>query len=146
MSAKIQPHEDYERIEEQRTSSERTFGLVMAVIFLIVASLPLVHGAIQDLHWWAVIVAAAFATAAIVWSPALRPLNALWLRVGHLLHILISPIVIGLVFFVVVVPTGLLLRVLGRDHLRLRRNPSSPSYWVTRQSIESGSGAMNNQF
>jgi hypothetical protein len=146
MNTKIQPHESYERIEEARMPSERSFGLVMAAFFVVVALFPLLHGSGHDLHWWAFGVAAAFAAAGFFWTSALRPLNWLWLRLGRFLHSVISPIVIGLVFFAVVWPIGLILRALGRDHLRLRRNPSSPSYWVPRGAIEAPPDAMKNQF
>ena len=136
-------HESYERVEEHANPSERSFGFVMAIFFTLITLFPLVHGAGAVLHWWAFGIAMAFAGAALFWNAPLKPLNWLWLRFGSLLHRLVSPIVTGLVFFVVVVPTGLIMRAFKVDHLRLRRDPSLPTYWINSESTETD---MKDQF
>jgi fermentation-respiration switch protein FrsA (DUF1100 family) len=138
-------HENVERNEETAGGSERSFGLVMAAFLAIVGLLPLSHGS-RSLHWWALGLAAAFALAAFFWTAPLKPLNWLWFRLGHLLHRLVSPLVIGLVFFFAVLPTALILRALGKDHLRLRRDPTSASYWVERNPAQADPDSMKNQF
>ena len=78
-------HEDFTRQEEVRGSSDRSFGLVMAACFCIVALLPLLHGPLSAIRWWALATAAAFLTLALLWTAPLRPLNRWWLKLGLLL-------------------------------------------------------------
>jgi hypothetical protein len=141
----IEMDENFDRNDDVSAGSDRAFGLVMAVFFVIVALFPMIHGS-GSLHWWAFGVAAAFAVSALFWTTPLKPLNWIWLRLGYLLHRLVSPLVINLVFFLVVLPTALIMRALGKDNLRLRRDPKSVSYWVPRDPMDSEPDAMKNQF
>jgi hypothetical protein len=140
----MQTHELFDRKHEVAEPSERSFGLVFACFFIFVAGLRMLHGH-ADAAWWAV-VAGIFALLAIFWKAPLAPLNRLWARVGRLLHAIVSPLVMGLIFFVAVVPTGLLLRLLGRDLLRLRRDPALTTYWVARTASTARQDAMRDQF
>lgn len=123
--------------------SERTFGLVFAALFLIIGCRPLISG--LSPHWWAFVVAAAFAAAAFVAPAALKPLNWLWHRFGLLLHKVMSPLILGGVFFLAVTPVAFIMRLTGKDVLGLRRN-SAASYWIARETPGSDPDSMKRQF
>ena len=112
-------------------SSDRAFGLVFATVFLLIALYPLFFGA--GIRWWAAVVAAVFGACAVAVPRLLAPLNRAWTRFGLVLHKIVSPVVLGIMFFGVILPTGLLMRLLGKDPLRLAFDPAAPSYWITRQ-------------
>ena len=109
-------HEPLRRTAVIEGSSNRSFGLVFATVFLIIAAYPLLFG--SAFRWWSLAVAAAFGLAALFAPATLAPLNRLWTRFGLLLHRLVSPVVLGVMFYLVVTPTGLLMRALGKDPLR----------------------------
>lgn len=121
-------HEDLSQRHEVKSSSERAFGVVFAAVFAIVGLWPLVHG--DALRLWALAISAVFLVLALVWTAPLRPLNWLWTRFGLLLHAIVNPVVMGLLFFGTVLPIGLILRLSGKDLLNLRRNPAARSYWI----------------
>ena len=112
-------------------SSDRTFGWVMTAFFSLVGLWPLLHG--HAWRGWALALAAIFALAAWLMPRLLAPLNRLWTRLGLLLHKITNPIVLGLAFYGVIAPIGLLMRLTGRDPLRLKRDAASASYWIERQ-------------
>jgi hypothetical protein len=91
-------------------------------------------------------VAAAFAILALLWPALLAPLNKLWLKLGLLLFKVVNPIVLGLLFYVIVAPIGLLMRALSKDPLRLRREPEALSYWIVRSPPGPEPDSMKNQF
>jgi predicted membrane metal-binding protein len=124
--------------------SDRSFGLVFAAVFAIVALLPLKNGGEPRL--WAGIAAAAFLAVALVWPKALKPLNKLWFLVGMALHHVVTPLVMGLLFFVTVTPIALLMRVAGKDPLRLRRDDAAASYWIVRNPPGPDAESMRRQF
>ncbi len=140
----MQTHEQFERHHEVAASSERSFGLVFAGFFGIVAAVRAWH-AQADSAWW-LGAAVAFALLALFWTAPLAPLNRLWGRLGRLLHATVNPVLMGLVFVVAMVPTGVVLRLLGKDLLRLRRDPAATTYWVTRTASADRQGAMKDQF
>jgi Saxitoxin biosynthesis operon protein SxtJ len=137
-------HEDFSRQEEITPSSDRSFGLVIAIFFLIVGFWPLAHA--EPVRWWALGAAAMFAVLALLWTAALAPLNKLWTKLGLLLYRIVSPIVLGLLFYLTVTPIALLMRLLGKDPLRLRRDPDGASYWVIRTPPGPTPESMKNQF
>jgi Saxitoxin biosynthesis operon protein SxtJ len=137
-------HEDFSRQEDIKPSSDRSFGLVIATFFLIITFWPLIHA--EAVRWWALAVAAAFAVVALVWTAALAPLNKCWTKLGILLYRIVSPIVLGLLFYVTVTPIALIMRLLGKDPLRLRRDPDAASYWIDRTPPGPGPESMTNQF
>ena len=137
-------HEDFSRKEHVKASSDRSFGLVMAAICLIIALWPLIHA--EPVRWWALGLAAVFAALAFIWTAALAPLNKLWLKFGLLLHTVVSPIVLGFLFYVTVTPIALLMRLLGKYPLRLRRDPDAASYWIERTPPGPAPESMKNQF
>jgi len=137
-------HEDFSRQEKIKPSSDRSFGLVIATFLLVIAFWPLLRG--EPVRWWALAVAAVFAALALLWTAALAPLNKCWTKLGVLLYRVVSPIVLGLLFYVAVMPVGLLMRALGKDPLRLRRDPDAASYWIDRTPPGPTPHSMNNQF
>jgi hypothetical protein len=137
-------HEDLAREDDIVGSSDRAFGLTLAAVFAVIGVVRLVLGH-SYWEWWlgAAVVMLAFALA---WPVALAPLNRLWLRLGLVLYKIVNPVVMGLVFFTTVVPIGLLMRALGKDPLRLRRQPSADSYWIAREPPGPEPDTMKNQF
>ena len=124
--------------------SDRSFGLVFAAFFAVVALLPAIHGA--PVRWWALVAAGAFAAAALFVPRALHPLNRLWLALGLLLHRLVNPVVMAVMFYGAILPMALLLRALGKDLLRLKREPQAASYWIAREPPAPAPGSMSKQF
>ena len=137
-------HESYDRPQDVQSSSNRSFGLVFAAVFAAIGLLPLVHGG--ALRLWALAVSAAFLLVALVVPSVLRPLNRLWLKFGLLLHKIVSPIVLGIMFFLVITPIGMYLRARGKDPLRLKPNRQSKSYWIDRVPPGPAPESIKDQF
>jgi hypothetical protein len=124
--------------------SNRAFGIVFAVLFGIIALWPVMSGA-----WprpWASVVAGAFLVVALFAPWLLSPLNRAWFYFGLALHRVINPIVMGIIYYGTVVPMGLLLKLRGKDLLRLKRDPSAASYWIPRDPPGPPRGSMTKQF
>jgi hypothetical protein len=139
-------HENLDRREEVKEPSNRAFGLVMAGFFSILAVLPWFHAEPAPMRWWAAAISVAFAGLALLWSAPLAPPARLWGRFGLLLHKIVSPIILGLLFYAAIVPVGLLMRAFGKDPLRLRRDAAADSYWIPRQPPGPSPESMKNQF
>lgn len=144
MSQRSNFHEDLDRAAEPKAGSERGFGLVFAGFFAVIALLPLVGGG--AVRWWALGLAAALLGLALGMPAVLGPLNRLWFRFGLLLHKLTNPILMGLIFYFAVTPTALILRLMGKDLLRLRFEPGAESYWIERRPPGPEPETMRNQF
>jgi len=127
-----------------RQSSDRTFGLVFATLFFVVAALPL----LRDAPWrtWSLIVALVLLGISLFAPRLLAPLNLIWTRFGLLLNRIVSPVVLGVLFYGVVMPTGLLMRLFGKDPLRLKFNPQARSYWIERTPPGPDAASLKNQF
>jgi hypothetical protein len=136
-------HEDLSRTHEVKASSNRSFGWVFSAVFLIVAVWPLFSG--RALRGWPLIIAAAFALVTVVAPKLLSLPNRLWLRFGLLLNRIISPVALAILFYLVVTPVGALMRVLGKDSLRLRRSDAT-SYWIKREPPGPRPDSLNHQF
>ena len=136
--------EGHRAVDETGPGSDRNFGLVMAAAAAILGCLPLLR--LGAPHWWLLAAAVAFAALALIIPRALHPLNYLWFRLGLLLHRMMSPLIIGAVFFLCVTPIGLLMRLFGKDVLSLRRRADLPSYWIIRDPPGPEPGTMTNQF
>lgn len=137
-------HESFRSTDEVKVGSERAFGLVFAAVFVIVALFPLLGDG--GVRYWALGVALVFVAVAFLAPRLLRPLNIVWFRFGLLLHAIVSPLVLGILFFVTVMPTGLIMRLLGKDLLSLRRDESAQSYWIPREPRGPAPETMKNQF
>ena len=144
VSMSTQFHEDLRRDEDIPRASERSFGILFTVVLAAVAAWPVATGA--GIRWWAVALAAVFAALAACRPQLLAPLNSAWLALGGVLHRIVSPVVLGLVYVIAVVPTGLFLRLAGRDPLRLKLDRKAATYWQRREPPGPPPGSFKNQF
>jgi len=139
-----QTHEDFGREEEVKSSSERAFGIVFAVVFSIIGLFPLLHG--NAVRWWSLVVAAVFLALAYLAPRALAPLNRVWLKFGLLLHAIVNPVVMAFLFFSTVTPIGLIMRAMGKDPLRLKLDAGAKTYWIERTPPGPAPDTMPRQF
>jgi predicted membrane metal-binding protein len=137
-------HEDLKREHAAKLSSERSFGLVVAAAFAIVALGPLLRH--HSLRAWALYPAALFVVLGIALPKSLAPLNRLWFKLGLLLNRMVSPVVLFVLFFAVFTPMGLLLRIFRKNLLGLRRVESTASYWIPRAQPAPLGASLKNQF
>src|SRR5512134_397363 len=112
----MKTHDQLEREHEVAVSSERSFGFVFAVVFAVLAAVR-AWGSHADAAWWLAI-ALAFAVLAQFWQAPLAPLKRLLWRFGNVLHDIVNPVIMGLLFVVSIVPVGLVMRLAGKDLLR----------------------------
>ena len=133
---------DIDEHDAVAVSSERSFGLVFAVVFLIFGLWPLISN--NSPHWPLLVISVGFGITALFLPKTLKPLNILWFKFGLLLGKVVGPIVMGLIFFLAVTPTALIFKLRRKDLLNLNRNDSSKSYWIPRD--ETTSGSMRDQF
>jgi len=137
-------HENLARNDAVKQGSERQFGLVFAAVFAFIGLIPLVGG--DPPRWWALIPAVAFAAVAFAYPKVLKPLNFWWFKFGLLLHRIVSPVVLGLMYGLAVVPVGLAMRAFGKDILKLRFDRDAPSYWIDRSPPGPDPQTMKNQY
>ncbi len=137
-------HEEFSRVQEIERSSDRSFGFVFAVVFVLIGLWPLMHG--REPRWWAFAIGAAFAAIAVALPRLLGPLNVLWTRFGLLLGRIVSPIALGVLFYLVIAPLGLFIRLAGKDPLRLKRDLEATSYWIAREPPGPPPASMTRQF
>ena len=124
-----------------KAGTERNFGLVFAAVFLIISLYPLWFE--KNIHLWACIIAFISFFFAIFLPKALVLPNKLWFKLGSFLGAIVSPIIMGMIFFLTVTPTGMIMRLLGKDILNQKINKTIKSYWI--KKIKSVS-SMKNQF
>lgn len=139
-----QTHENYTREEHIEGSSDRGFGLVFAGFFALLVGLSLWRG--SETWHYTLPVAVAFLVIAYTVPRVLAPLNRLWMKFGLLLYKVMNPIVLGLLFFVTIMPIGLAMRAFGKDFLRLRLDRNAKSYWIDRTPPGPPPQSMKNQF
>ena len=120
--------------------SNKSFGIVFCIFFLIVSLYPLINS--ESIRLWSIILSGIFLILGLLNSRVLTPLNILWFKFGILLGRFVSPIVMGLVFFLVVTPTGIIMRLFKKDLLKLKKNNSN-TYWINKEESKSD---MKNQF
>jgi len=137
-------HETLAREAEVKSGTDRSFGLVMAGACGVIAGLGFWSGTSRWPYWLAA--AVLFATAALLWPAILAPLNRIWFRFGRLLHRIVNPLVMGLLFFVVITPFGLVMRLFGKRPLALKFDRDAPSYWLARDARELQPGPMTRQY
>ena len=137
-------HEDFSREHAVKASSDRAFGLVFAALFGIIGLWPLAGGGAA--RWWALVVAVAFAVLAFIAPKLLRPANRLWQKLGRGINRVVGPVVTGLIFYGAVTPTGVIMRILGKDPLRLKLYPKAESYWIERRPPGPAPDTMPYQF
>jgi hypothetical protein len=144
MKSKDLAHDSLTRSDDVKLGSDRNFGIVFAVFCAIVAGIQL--GFSHHFSWPWVAASCAFITAALLKPGLLHPLNVLWFKFGMLLHHIITPVVLGLMFFVVFTPIGLWMRIVRKRPLNLRFDPDAKTYWVERKPPGPPSESFKNQF
>ena len=127
-------------MDEVKIGSNRSFGIVFFVVFLIIATFPLMNG--DELRLWSLTISVVFLFLGLINSKILNPLNKLWFKFGVFLGKIISPLVMGIIFFLLVTPIGLLMRLLNKDLLNLKLNKKE-TYWIEKIDTKS---KMKNQF
>lgn len=134
----------YNGTEALKEPSARSFGLVFTAFFALIGMIPVLNGRWPSV--WLEAIAAVFLSVTLLCPGVLAPFNRLWFRFGLLLHRIANPIVMGAVFFLVVTPTALIMRGLGKDLLRLRRDRVARSYWIERRPPGPDPKSLKNQF
>ena len=120
--------------------SNRNFGIVFAIVFLIISLWPLLSQ--NEIRYWSLILSIIFFTLGLINSKLLLPLNKIWFKLGIFLGNFIAPIVMGIIYFFVVTPTGLIMKMLGKDLLNLKKS-NKDSYWIKKDNSNS---SLKNQF
>jgi hypothetical protein len=137
-------HEDYARDEDLQGSSDRGFGFVFTGFFALVGGVKLYTGHDWALYWFAG--SAAFLAASLLAPQILGPLNRLWMKFALLLYTVMNPLTMALLFFLVVTPIGVVMRLAGKDFLRKRLEPEASSYWLPRDPPGPAPDSMKQQF
>ena len=112
---------------KKKKNTNRSFGILFFIVFSIISIWPVLSGG--ELRLWSFILAIIFLIMGITKSRFLTPFNIAWIKFGELLGVIISPLIMGLVYFLVVLPIGILMRVLGKDLLSLKFNKNIETYW-----------------
>src|SRR5438093_1623729 len=124
-------HEQLHRTDDVKGPSDRSFGITFSVMGAILALWPLLDN--EAPRWLLLGVVAALAAVSVTVPQILRPLNRIWLQIGLLLHRIVSPIILGIVFYGLLTPLGLAMRSVGKNPLRLHFEKDAPSYWIHRR-------------
>tara|TARA_X000001036_G_C20022593_1_gene539299 strand:+ start:98 stop:481 length:384 start_codon:yes stop_codon:yes gene_type:complete len=127
-------------MDNVKISSNKSFGIVFSIVFLLIAIYPLINN--DELRIWSLVIAIIFLVLGLINSKVLTPLNKLWFKFGLLLGRIVSPVIMGIIFFLVVTPTGIIMRMIGKDLLSLKFNKGK-SYWIEKTGPKS---KMKNQF
>jgi len=124
-------------LPESALPSDRKFGWTFAALFVLVGALS---------HPWLIALGALFAVVTVTRAELLAPLKRAWMRLGELLNRVVSPVVMGVIFFAVFTPVGLVMRAFGRDALSLRYEPKADSYWKRREPPGPSEDSFRNLF
>ena len=127
-------------MDDIKISSNKSFGIVFSIVFLLIAIYPLINS--EELRIWSLIIAIIFLILGLINSKVLSPLNKFWFKFGLLLGRIISPVIMGIIFFLVVTPIAFTMRIIGKDLLNLKFNKDK-SYWIEKTGPKS---KMKNQF
>ena len=127
-------------MDDIKVGSNKSFGIVFFVVFLLISLYPLINN--ESIRLWSLIISLIFLISGILNSKILSPLNKVWFKFGILLGKVISPIIMGIIFFLVVTPIGFIMRLLGKDLLNLKYSDIK-SYWIEKSGPKS---KMKNQF
>ena len=126
--------------EDIKLGSNRSFGIVFFAVFLLISLYPLLNN--EHIKIWSLAISLIILTLGLLNSKLLLPLNKIWFKFGIFLGKIVSPLIMGIIFFLVVTPIGLLMRMLGKDLLNLKFN-TQKTYWIERDNVKS---KMKNQF
>ena len=128
-------------MDDIKIGSNRSFGIIFFIIFLLVSLYPLTND--ESIRYWSLIISMIFLVLGLFNSNLLSPLNKIWFRFGILLGKLISPFIMGVIFFLVVTPIGLIMKIIKKDLLNLRFRKDKETYWIEKTEPKS---KMKNQF
>lgn len=147
MAQETHIHEDFHRPHAVKGSSDRTFGFVFAAVFLVVALWPLRPdpSVVSAVNWWALAIAIGLLAVAVGRPRLLAPANRHWLQFGLLLQRIVNPLVMAVLFFAVVTPFAVAMRLAGKDPMRRKSDSAAATYWLERERAPAHS-SMNNQF
>ena len=123
-----------------KISSNRSFGILFSIVFAIISFWPIISG--DPLRLWSIPISVIFLVLGLLNSKLLNPLNIVWVKFGELLGRIIAPIVMALIYFIIVTPIGLFMRLIGKDLLNLKFSKAN-TYWIKR---EKKVGSMKKQF
>jgi predicted membrane metal-binding protein len=137
-------HESFVRNTAEESSSDRSFGLVFTAFFALVGLWPMIHK--RPFRLWALVLSAIFLLVALAAPKILHPLNVIWTHFGRLLAKVTNPIITGIMFYVIFTPAGVVLRLLGKDLLRLKYDRNATTYWIARDPAGLVPESMRNQF
>jgi hypothetical protein len=137
-------HENLSEHGEALGGSNRSFGFVFTVVFLVLGLFPMLDGGAVVLEL--VAIAGLFLAVALVFPKALGPLNRLWTKFGLLLGAIVNPVVLGIVFYGVLTPIAIAIRLGGKDPLRLKPTPDARTYWIDRTPPGPAPESMKQQF
>ena len=124
----------------EKISSNRSFGILFSIVFALIAVWPLMYQG--ELRLWSILISLVFLFLGLINSRLLYPLNVIWVKFGELIGKIVAPLVMAIIFFIILTPIGLLLRLAGKDLLKIKLN-KNPSYWINR---EKEPGSMDRQF
>ena len=127
-------------MKELKIPTNRNFGIVFFIVFLLIGLWPLISS--EDPRYWSLIISFIFLFLGLLNSKILKPLNYLWYKFGIFLGNIVSPIVMGIIFFLVVTPIGIIMRILKKDILNLKKN-NKDTYWIKRKDSKT---SMKKQF
>ena len=125
----------------RKINANRGFGIVFFIVFLIISFWPTIEG--QSLRLWSLAIALIFLVFGLLNSKLLSPFNLIWIKFGEVLGRIIAPIAMGIVYFIIITPIGLFMRLIGKDLLRTKFSNKLESYWIKRIK---DLGPMNKQF
>ena len=127
--------------DQVKVSSNRSFGFLFFVVFFVISLWPLKSQG--DLRLWTLILSLVFLVLGVLNSKFLTPLNKLWIKFGIFLGAIVSPIVMGIIYFIILTPIGALMRFLGKDLLKINKSKSLTTYWINRDKQKN---TMKKQF
>ena len=138
-------HHEYRKLEtDQPRASNRSVGIVLAIVFTLIGLWPLLSD--STVRIWALAIASGLLVLALVLPRALTPVAWAWLGLGHLLHLITSPIILGALYVFAVIPTGFYLKITGKDPLRLKADPAADTYWIDRTPPGPDPKSLHQQF
>jgi len=132
---------NYKSLIELKVSSEKSFGIILAILFFLIGLYPLLG--LGEVRLWSLILAVILILVAFLKPGMLSLPNKLWFKFGIVLGAILSPIIMTLIYFIAVIPTGIIMKLLGKDILRLKLDKKSNSYWIQRNQPV---GSMRKQF
>lgn len=137
-------HENFTHYSPEKKSGEKSFGVIFACVFVLAGIVRLYHDKADA--WWCFLGAVVFLFCAFFWHAPLKPFNHCWHTLGLALFSMTNPILMGIIFFAAVLPTGLLMRAFRKDPLRIKHDKVALSYWIQRNPPGPTGNEMKNQF